>query len=773
MTKKTGGGSATNSGIDYQQRVAACFQIFLYTQFEISQVLNEDFSLTIKSLHFETADAVDDLKLLCDKDHTLYLQVKRSISFSDSPESEFIKTLDQFIEQQSVGGFNNYYVLVTTSDSSRRLTGELRKILTSIRLNDTAFKLNPLNKSEQEVYNKFRAAFISRSLTLTGNRIDDRKFVEFAKRVYIEVMDVEAGMSLERSAKLLLVGRMQNPDLVWSLLIRNSLVYATNRASINRQALTNVLNNYRVRKNHFIDQDEFEAILRDAVILNGEYSCNKEVLILESEEGDKNEIMEIARFSDVCSKQLSFSNNKVKFINDSESLTLIYRGSSAIGLSRFVEQNPGALGIKPLVIFDLPAIERGGQEECIKLYNEYVDQLSKENRNIGNCLHCGKPVGKTENLLIEIDDDDTASAVGACHLACRRPMDRVLGTARLENELSSPYLEDFDFNRWVSLSLKGGIILDGLIPALQGKASIAWSGFPHQSDGDFCVKFQMEDGTKRFAFHRGKIERMTEQEATEHVRRFKVQLEKQKAENDLLGFTTKNRQYGVYSRLLLSIEQDDEFVAINDAEAVRYSQQEAKIHDTGRMYYAPLCYIADKHSGAILNISNMIPIISDPRMMDSLAKSWQRAGIDIEDLTLRILSSDSEVDIFFAQLFADKNTLVLNPLLDQNARLVKGFFISPAQDILQQQEEANEGLWEIDDPAWQKGDLVKIIVPDEDGPKKMFGQLLFDEALNEDDIRVVIFQPMENGKPVYDIELVIPSVLVSCWDGSDNNNSLT
>jgi len=70
MTKKTGGGSATNSGIDYQQRVAACFQIFLYTQFEISQVLNEDFPLTVKSLNFETADAVDDLKLLCDKDHS-------------------------------------------------------------------------------------------------------------------------------------------------------------------------------------------------------------------------------------------------------------------------------------------------------------------------------------------------------------------------------------------------------------------------------------------------------------------------------------------------------------------------------------------------------------------------------------------------------------------------------------------------------------------------------------------------------------------------------
>ncbi|MGJ1323139.1 hypothetical protein ACR780_10635 [Sphingobacterium faecium] len=764
MTKKTGGGSATNSGIDYQQRVAALFQIILYGQFEISQVLNENFSVTIKSLHFETADAVDDLKLLCDKDQTLYLQIKRSISFSDLPESEFIKSLDQFIEQHSLGGFNKNYVLVTSSDSSRRLTGELRKILTSIRLNDSTFKLNPLNKSEQEVYDKFQAAFISRSILLTGNRADDRNFVEFAKRVYIEVMDVEAGMSLERSAKLLLIGLVQNPDLVWALLIKNSLVYAANRASVNTKALTNILNNYQVCKNQFMDQDEFEAILRDAVILNGEYSCNKEVLILESGEGDKNEIMEIARFSDACSKQLSFSNNQVKFTNDSEPLTLIYRGSSAIGLSRFVEQNPKALGDKPLLIFDSPAIESVNQE-CIKLYNEYVDQLSKENRSIGNCLHCGKPVGKSENLLIEIDDDDTTSAVGACHLACRRPMDRVLGTARIENNLSSPYLDDFDFNQWVLLSLKGGIIFD-VTQGLQRKAGIAWSGFQYQGNGDFCVKFQMEDGTKRFAFHRGKIERMTEQEAKEHVLRFKVQMEKQKAENDPLGFTTKNRQYGVYSRLLLGIGQDDEFVAINDAVAVRFSQQEAKLHDTGRMYYAPLCYAAEKHSGAVFNIGNMTPVISDPRMMDSLAKSWQRAGVDVEDLTLRILSSDNEVDIFFAQIFADKMTLILNPLLDQNAKLVSGFIISPAQDILQQREEINENLWEIDDPIWRKGDLVKITVPNINGPREMFGQLLFDEALNENDLRVVIFQPMENNKAVDDVELVIPSVLVSSWDGS-------
>lgn len=773
MTKKTGGGSATNSGIDYQQRIAACFQIFLYTQFKIDQVLNEDFPFTVKSVHFETADAIDDLLLACDKDHKIYLQIKRSTSFSDTQESEFIKTLDQFIEQHAKGGTKNYYVLVTSSEGSRRITGELRKVLTGIRLNDTSFNFNPLNKSEKEVYERFQTAFFNRSEVLTGNKPDLQKFIDFAKKVYVEVMDVEAGMSLEKSAKLLLADKMHNPELVWALLIKNSLVYAANRASINKGALEKILDNYKLRNNQPLSEDQFESIIRDSVSLTGEYSCNKEVLIFESEDGEKHEIMEVKRFTDTCTKGLSFSDNKVKFGNDPAGLQLVFRGSSGIGLERFIEQNPNALADKPLVIFQMPAVDNG-PEECIRLYQQYLEQLANENQNIGNCLHCGKPVGKTENLLIEIDDDDTPSSIGACHLACRRPMDRVLGTARIENDFSSPYLEDFDFKKWVALSMKGNIVLDGLPPAMHGKANIAWSGFQHQGNGDFCLRFQMKDGTKRFAFHRGNIERLSEQEAIDHANRAKQEIKKHQEEHDPLGFTTKVRQYGAYSRLLPGIDDDDEFVEITDAMAVRYSLQEAKIHDSGRMYYAPLCLVVDKTTDKMFTIGNMVPIISDPKKIEPLAKSWRRAGISVNNISLRILTSDQEVDILFAKLFNEKMIVFLNPLLDQKAAIVSGFIIRSAEDIVEEmrreREEKTQGLWEIDDPDWRKGDLVQIIVPGEDDqPKKLFGQLLYDEASTSEGKRMVIFQPIENGVPVEEVELVIPSTLVSDWDAQKEN----
>ncbi len=770
MTKKTGGGSATNSGIDFQQRVAACFQVFLYTQITISYFLHEDFPLTVKSLHFETADAIDDLKLLCDKDHTLYLQVKRSITFSDAPDSEFIKTLDQFITQHAQGGKNTYYLLVTSSDASRRVTGELNKILTNIRLNDATFKLNPLNKTEQEVFDKFHAAFIARTMELTGRTPREQEFIEFAKRVYVNIMDVEAGMSLEKSAILLLVGKMQNPELVWALLFKNSLKYAATRASINNEAIIKILGNYQVRE-PVIDK----AILKDAVTMNGEYSCNKEVLVMESAEGDKNEILEVPRFSGTCAKELSFANNQVRFGNDPEAFNLIYRGSTSIGLSRFIEQNPQALGAKPLVIFNSPGIEKAGQEDCIRLYSEFLDQLSDENQNISNCLHCGKPVGSKENLLIEIDDEDTPAAVGACHLSCRRPMDRVLGTARIEHDNLSPFLDEFDLKEWVTLSMKGGIMASGITPGLQGVAAIAWSGFPKQSNGDFCVKFEMEDGTKRFGFHRGKIERSSKDEANRHAEGFKLRMEKQKALNDPLGFTTINKSYGIYSNLIKGMEPDDEFVEIIGVKVVRYSQQEAKMHESGRMFYAPLCYVADKNDGSLMHIGNLVPVISEPRKIDVLAKSWQHAGIATNGLTLQTLRSDYEVDRFLAQLFGDNMHPVLDPVLDRQKQLISGNPFRPIEDYARQnagEEDDDKGsgdsLHVVADPFWKKDELVEAEFPDESGEdKRLYGRLVYDEAETGAGLRVVIFQPVENGEPVADVQLVIPTMYISRWNGRD------
>jgi hypothetical protein len=351
-------------------------------------------------------------------------------------------------------------------------------------------------------------------------------------------------------------------------------------------------------------------------------------------------------------------------------------------------------------------------------------------------------------------------------------MDRVLGTVRVEGEDLSLYLEDFDFREWVGLSLKGGILASGLTPAMQGNASIAWSGYQELPEGDYCVKFDMEDGTKRFGFHRGKIERLPKQQAIDHALEFNERRKKHEAANDPIGFTTKNFTYGIYSTILPHMEIDDEFIPIKGAEAVRYSQQEAKLHESGRMYYAPLCYVLDKNEGSIFRISNMVPLVSEPQKINFLANSWKKAGIDVADLTLRIIKSDYEADVMFGRLFADDMLPVLDPLLDHNAKLIGGYIIKSALDIIKNLESEEKGaagrkLSPVDDPNWLKNDLIKVVLPNDTGEKTLYGKLVYDEAENEHGTRYVVMKPVDEGESLDELDLVIPSALVSHWDGEE------
>ncbi|EFH86380.1 hypothetical protein [Ktedonobacter racemifer] len=130
-------GSATNAGIDYQQRVAAWLLVALLFGKDISRDfggLNNN--SPIKNVAFETNDSVDDLKAELNDKSVVYLQVKRSINLSTNVNSDFHKTMKQFIKQfVSHKHSKNYFVLATSSDTSSKVSKDLFKILESIRLN--------------------------------------------------------------------------------------------------------------------------------------------------------------------------------------------------------------------------------------------------------------------------------------------------------------------------------------------------------------------------------------------------------------------------------------------------------------------------------------------------------------------------------------------------------------------------------------------------------------------------------------------------------------
>ena len=94
------GGQATNSGIDYQQRIAAWFLINHFSKFDISVYFDQlDEELIISKTHFETSQNIDDLNLTCANKKSIFLQIKRSLSLSTRDTSDFHKTINQFIKE--------------------------------------------------------------------------------------------------------------------------------------------------------------------------------------------------------------------------------------------------------------------------------------------------------------------------------------------------------------------------------------------------------------------------------------------------------------------------------------------------------------------------------------------------------------------------------------------------------------------------------------------------------------------------------------------------
>jgi len=150
------GGAAASGGIDFQQRVAAYFMIQMLFDLKSLVPIGVEGEYEFLEISFETASSIDDIEVIT-KSLTLYIQAKRSINLSSSKTSEFVKVIRQFVNQYiNSKGKKDKYLLVTTSDASAKIKKEVKKILESVRLNDTGFENNPLNKSEKETYEKIR-----------------------------------------------------------------------------------------------------------------------------------------------------------------------------------------------------------------------------------------------------------------------------------------------------------------------------------------------------------------------------------------------------------------------------------------------------------------------------------------------------------------------------------------------------------------------------------------------------------------------------------------
>jgi hypothetical protein len=695
------GGQATNAGIDYQQRVSAWLLLNLYIDSDISFFFeNLNNKSQIEKIHFETDTPIDDLRVDLTNSKTLFFQIKRNLALSSIETSDFYKTIEQFLIEEINGKPKlKQYILATTTDSSKKIRQDFRKILISIQLNDKTFSENPLNESERDTFEKVKALSETIYLKHAKTKLTEETYISFLKKISIEIIDIENGHPIEKAALMTITSiGFKKPELIWSILIKNCLFYASERLSIDKKSIEEILNRYIQKETEISSDDELqEELFKTEVIRQGEYAVGKDVLLIKSfHENFDYMIVELYRFTTDCKPKCTYYDNKIKVASGMEWI-VIQRFATHAGLERYLDKNISNLKGDRIAMLPAKDIETVESTECAQLHKSFLEDLFKKSFSPLSCIHCGKGVYTNEAYLIEVDDRDTQSAVGNIHETCVRPIDRIIGIPILPNEKEEEYLKTFDFKLWISLVLKGQGLFNALKLSpnlMQGRMPIlAWN--PHEeydAEYSYCVRFTLEDGTFSYDYHRSRIVRLNKMEAESRKEMYETKYKEDKDKNDPYCITSINHSSGNYSHLVKTKNPEEVILEIIKVEVVRYSNLIAKAFNKEISYYAPLCILRDSETETFINISNVIPLISDPLNFKNILNNWVAAGISFENIELKIIKSDKDFDNYIRMFLADGYVPIIDPELDKNQQLIKGYPIQNYDDIIEKGKQKMQGL---------------------------------------------------------------------------------
>jgi hypothetical protein len=165
-----GGGSATQSGTGYQNRVAAWLAVQILAEAEVSPVWGLPSETTVDSIRCEVSLPVDDILVANSASGHRFLQVKHSVDLESSPHCDLASAFDQFIrlflESKRGEGLSDpvkdplsiardRLVLVIGPASSDPLRRDLRKVLSKIRSVSPNLPLDNAvtNKQERKAIN--------------------------------------------------------------------------------------------------------------------------------------------------------------------------------------------------------------------------------------------------------------------------------------------------------------------------------------------------------------------------------------------------------------------------------------------------------------------------------------------------------------------------------------------------------------------------------------------------------------------------------------------
>ena len=671
-------GTGTNIGIDYQQRISSLILLYMYAEYDLDTIFQIGSSLNAQEIFYESNEEIDDLVIKCEKSTKCYLQIKKRINLSEDKESDFYGTLKQFVSQfLHLTSSDEYYFLVTSTESSKKIRKDLKKVLEGCRLNNS-FNLNTLNQSEKSTFEKFKGIVTGIYKLLKDEEISDEKFISLSKKIFIVEADIYNNSTYEKSALLLLALKFNNPELIWSLLVKNSLSYASNKQSITKEKIQEILNNFVINSSS-IDSEtkEIEAAL-NIVVIENELAAGKDVIITDSFLPEFNAdifLIELFRFDDDCTKRLKYNNEKVLF-KDGREYKVLFRSATVIGAMRFLEQNKEVFKDKEVCHITTKALENVEKNQCVDIHRKNLEVLFNNNKYKRNCLHCQNTITDIDSVVIEVDNLYQESNVGLVHLKCLLPIDRVIGSIKIPNK--SIELPNINIHLWIKLLLKGQGQLNQLKESKINRPILFIGWNPEKINKfnySYCIKCILEDDSTVFVYRRGKIERFNYEDVKEKLNYFNEKIEKANLERDPWCFTSKDLTFGRYSLLLQNKNEDDNILKIKDVSISKYSELDAKVFNRDIYYYAPLCLLTNKEGSEIINLKDIIPLISDPFSYSSIVQNWKDSGIVLPEIQLKIIENDDEFDNLIASFIKNNFTPVIDPMFDMKGELSKGYII--------------------------------------------------------------------------------------------------
>lgn len=679
----TGGGAATNSGIDFQHRVGALALIVMATDIlDLSLVGLGGVEERPSEVRFETGDGIDDIVLIVPSGRVL-IQAKNTLSLSTGEESDFAKVIRQFVRQSRDGSSgDDRYVLAVSPGASSKIRLDLKKLCESIRLNESGGDKNPLTKNERDVLDIVNAHIDREFKSLTGAACDDAARTALLRKMHVETLDVADGGVTERLAVTALAPvAVTDPTLLWRNLVAICLGLARGRLSIDLGGLQSRVGS--LIKVPFGEQGgglDASELFHIQIEQMGEVSMGKEVLLVRDDELDKTMLVELRRFDESGNKRTRFVDGHVELPNGIR-WRVLRRTATYQGMEREIE---GDLLSEHEEVIMMPG--RFNDPEADPVVQAHADAYRRtvqENTDFLTCLVCGRQVSEHFAYTVEIDEEAHPYEAGVVHRDCVRPTHRILGVIGSDGLADHPLLTDFDFRTWIK-QLKSG---QGLFNSVResgrvsGVTPIAWNpDNAARETGGYGVAYELDDGSTRYVLVRGRVHRASQAQAEQEAAELNAGIERARDAGD--PFCADDHGFGTYSRLVSAESPNPPKVV--SASAREITRATVTAHSTVENFYAPLFYLADRESGSIYAIGDAIILLTDPLRLEDFLENWRHAGIDFDPPATVILSEDRDFDLFMREAEGDSMIVVIDPLFDADAKPIAGFRVVNMKTLVAQ-----------------------------------------------------------------------------------------